>query len=59
MAIRTAKEVEKHLRSKWDVEVQTSGSGDDDGKQVRSLNKKLTRGAIGVEYASELTAPDA
>ena len=31
------KSIEMHLRSKWDVEVQTFGVGDDDGKQVGSF----------------------
>ena len=39
-----AMEVEKHLRSKWDVEVQTFGPGDDDGKRVPIVNRILTWG---------------
>ena len=37
-----AKEIEKHLRSTWDVKVQTFRPGDDDGKQVRISNKMPT-----------------
>ena len=34
-----AKKVEKHLRSKWDVEMQTFGPEDDAGKQIQILKK--------------------
>ena len=36
-----AKEFEKHQLRKWDVEVQTFGLRDDDGKQLRIFNKIL------------------
>ena len=46
-----AKEIEKNLRSEWDAEVQTFGPGDDDGKQVRILNRILTWGPNSINWA--------
>ena len=48
-----AKEIEKHLRSKWDVEVQTFGPGDDDGKHVAILNRVLTWGPNGIGHEAD------
>ena len=42
-----AKEIKKHLRSKWDVDVQTFGPRDTDLKQVCILNRILTWGPNG------------
>ena len=44
---------EKHLRSKWDVEVQTFGPGDDDGMQVLFFNRILTWGPNGIGYEAD------
>ena len=43
------------MRSTWDVEVQTFGPGDNDGLQVRILNRILAWGTSGTEHEADQT----
>ena len=46
-------EIEKHVRSKLDLEVQTFGPRDDDVKQVRILNRILTWHPMAIVYEAD------
>ena len=50
---RHSKGGEHHLRSKWDVGVQTLGQRANGNKQIRVLNRTLTWGVTGIEYEAD------
>ena len=47
------REVEAHLRDKWEIEVQVLGPGMGDKKQVRILNRMITWGETGIMYEAD------
>ena len=48
-----SKEVEDHLRSTWEVEVQAFGPGRYDQKQIRVLNRIVRWRVAGIEYEAD------